>query len=124
LPLPAKLRALGEVEELMSTNLHEKLAAKVATWREQRFALEEHPAIGEILEWAANPDGSGFRLRTPQLRGLETYWYLRLVETTPHVFELYTRLFGDAILCISLGETYAGYAYKLVAGIFTKKTCR
>ena len=32
-------------------------------------------------------------LRHPQLRALETYWYLRLVEPTPHVFDLYTRLY-------------------------------
>ena len=34
-----------------------------------------------------------FRLRAPQLRALETYWYLRLIEKTAHVFDLYTRLF-------------------------------
>lgn len=32
-------------------------------------------------------------LRRPQLRALETYWYVRLVEGTPHIFELYRRLF-------------------------------
>ena len=27
---------------------------------------------------------------------------------------------GHAILCISLGEPYGGYAYKLIAGVFLK----
>jgi hypothetical protein len=27
---------------------------------------------------------------------------------------------GDVILCISLGEPYGGYAYKLIAGVFVK----
>ncbi|MCG8353681.1 MAG: hypothetical protein MI924_38445 [Chloroflexales bacterium] len=34
-------------------------------------------------------------LRPPQLCALETYWYLRLVERTPRVLELYRRLFPD-----------------------------
>ena len=34
-------------------------------------------------------DAGGPRfLRAPQLRALETYWYLRLVEGTPHVLDL------------------------------------
>ena len=53
----------------------------------------DYPAIGEILEWAANPEGAGFRLRVPQVRALETYWYLRLVEGTPHIVDLYRKLF-------------------------------
>ncbi|MGH2499544.1 MAG: hypothetical protein ACRDF0_05570 [Candidatus Limnocylindria bacterium] len=32
-------------------------------------------------------------LRAPQLRALETYWYLRLVENTPRIGDLYARLF-------------------------------
>jgi hypothetical protein len=28
---------------------------------------------------------------------------------------------GHAILCISLGEPYGGYAYKLIAGVFVKR---
>ncbi len=32
-------------------------------------------------------------LRHAQLRALETYWYLRLVEGTPHIFDLYRRLY-------------------------------
>ncbi|HXQ34224.1 MAG TPA: DEAD/DEAH box helicase family protein, partial [Anaerolineales bacterium] len=38
-------------------------------------------------------DVPNFRLRAPQIRALETYWYLRLVEKTPHIFALYTNLF-------------------------------
>jgi len=73
--------------------LYEALAVKVAEWREQNYAHEEYSAIGEILEWAHYPDVPVFRLRAPQLRALETYWYLRLVENTPHIFDLYSRLF-------------------------------
>ncbi len=35
-------------------------------------------------------------LRQPQLRALETYWYLRLVEDTPHVYDLYLRCFPES----------------------------
>jgi hypothetical protein len=73
--------------------LYEALAVKVTGWRTQNYAHDEYPAIGEILEWAHQPDVPTFRLRAPQLRALETYWYLRLVEHTPHIFDLYTRLF-------------------------------
>ena len=74
--------------------LYEALAAKVTEWRTQNYPHDEYPAIGEILEWAHQPDVPTFRLRAPQLRALETYWYLRLVEKTPHIFDLYIRLFA------------------------------
>ena len=77
----------------MSANLYERLAEKVGAWRERRYPVETHPTIAEILDWAREPEGSGFRLRPPQLRALETYWYLRLVEDTPHIFDLYERIF-------------------------------
>jgi len=32
-------------------------------------------------------------LRPPQIRALETYWYLRLCEETPHIFDLYRKVF-------------------------------
>ena len=73
--------------------LYEALAAKVADWHDKNYPHDDYPAIGEILEWAQQPDVPVFRLRAPQLRALETYWYLRLVEKTPHIFDLYTRLF-------------------------------
>ena len=57
-------------------HLYEALSLKVADWRNRKYAHEQFPAIGETLEWAANPDVSSFRLRTPQLRALDVYWYL------------------------------------------------
>jgi len=73
--------------------LYEALSMHVATWREENYKHDEYPAIAEILEWASNPDIPNFRLRKPQLRALETYWYLRLKEETQHIFDLYTSLF-------------------------------
>ena len=73
--------------------LYEALAMHVAAWREENYRHEEYPAIAEILEWASDPDVPNFRLRKPQLRALETYWYLRLRERTPHIFDLHIKLF-------------------------------
>ncbi len=75
-------------------HLHEVLAGDISTWRKSNHMSSDYPSIAEILEWASNPDGSGFKLRPPQLRALETYWYLRLVEETAHVFDLYKRHFS------------------------------
>ncbi|MBW2168275.1 MAG: hypothetical protein JRG69_03270, partial [Deltaproteobacteria bacterium] len=36
-------------------------------------------------------------LRTPQIHALETYWYLRLLEKTPHIFDLYKRFFQKKV---------------------------
>lgn len=70
--------------------LFEALSMHVAAWRENGYKHEMYPAIDEILEWARQPDVPNFRLRAPQIRALEIYWYLRLVENTPHIFDLYT----------------------------------
>jgi hypothetical protein len=74
-------------------HLYEILAQRVDQWRSQSYPHPEYSTIAEILEWSANPEGDGFRLRPPQLRALETYWYLRLIENTPHIFDLYRQLF-------------------------------
>lgn len=62
--------------------LHEILAERVAGWRGTAYAHDTQPAIAEILLYARNEDGSPRYLREPQIRALETYWYLRLVEGT------------------------------------------
>jgi len=78
---------------IINMNLYEKLAQKVNQWRSEGYPCEDYPSIGEILHWANNPDGEGFRLRIPQIRALETYWYLRLCEETPHTFKLYQKFY-------------------------------
>jgi len=75
-------------------HLYQILAQKVDVWRNAGYPTEEYPVISEILEWASNPNGSGFRLRRPQVKALETYWYLRLVENTPHILNLYKQTFS------------------------------
>jgi type III restriction enzyme len=75
-------------------NLHERLSSAVTSWREAGYPAGEHAAISEIFDWARDPENGQLRyLRAPQLRALETYWYLRLVEKTPHVLDLYRRHF-------------------------------
>ncbi|MCX6136376.1 MAG: DEAD/DEAH box helicase family protein [Ignavibacteriales bacterium] len=73
--------------------LYQAIAERTQNWHKGHYQAGEYKAIAEILEWAANPDGSGWKLRPPQLRALEVYWYLRLVENTPHIFDLYRSLF-------------------------------
>src|SRR5690606_16530661 len=54
------------------------------------YRCDAYPAIAEILEWSQDTEAGGLRfLRQPQLRAVETYWYLRVVLNTPHIFALY-----------------------------------
>lgn len=86
------------------SELHEELSERVTAWRMAGYPCA-YPAIGEILEYAVENEeldkpfpasGSLRFLRAPQLRALETYWYLRLVEHTPHVRDLYQRMYLSA----------------------------
>ncbi len=74
-------------------HLYQVLAERVSEWRRLGYPHGDYPALAEILAWAADPDGNGFRLRPPQLRALETYWYLRLCLDTPRIADLYRRVF-------------------------------
>ena len=63
-------------------------------WGRQGHPCADYPAIGEILDWAKDPETGSYRfLRPPQLRAVETYWYLRLVEKTAHISDLYEKFF-------------------------------
>ncbi len=74
--------------------LDRHLADRVQAWRAAGYEAGVYPAIAEILDWARESETGNLRfLRSPQLRGLETYWYLRLVENTPHVFDIYRKYY-------------------------------
>ena len=84
-----------------------KLKSRVEQWRDDGYACE-CSAISEILTYnfiEVESDEKTLRfLRSAQFEALETYWYLRTIEKTPHIFELYRRLFEDpAALLKALG---------------------
>lgn len=81
--------------------VHEELADRVSAWRAAGYP-SDYPAVAEILEFAVEDEAPGRAypasgslryLRLAQLRALETYWYLRLVEETPRIEQLYASLF-------------------------------
>ena len=46
------------------------------------------------MDWSQDNEAGGLRyLRRPQFRAVETYWYLRLVRKTAHIFDLYRHFF-------------------------------
>jgi hypothetical protein len=100
----------------MQQHLHHRLATAVTLWRENGYATDGYPALSEILEWASGADGVNVRyLRTPQLRALETYWYLRLVRHTPKVLDLYHYLFsGNTELLKAIGLGHASILERVV----------
>ncbi len=103
------------------TPLFTMLAQRVAEWRSVGYSCEIYPAISEILAWASSTDdGSSLRfLRRPQVRALETYWYLRLVEDTAHIFDLYRKFYPkQSELLAALGLDHEKIrAYVLDEGI-------
>ncbi|MDD8017288.1 MAG: DEAD/DEAH box helicase family protein [Bacteroidota bacterium] len=76
-------------------HLYQALHELVTQWRTKNYNNSDYSSISEILEWAKEPEGSGFLLRQSQFRALETYWFLRLQCKTPHIFELYKHSFSS-----------------------------
>ena len=74
--------------------LHQRIVERVDAWRAEGYPCDEYPAIAEMLEWSRDPETRALRyLRAPQFRALEVYWYLRLVEGTPRIPDLYRTMF-------------------------------
>jgi len=77
--------------------LHDILKSKIFEWRKNNYP-SDFPIISEILEFNLNLETGNLRfLRKAQFEALETYWYLRLVEGTPHIFDLYKKLYNDPV---------------------------
>ena len=75
-------------------HLYEAIQERVNSWRSDRYPCAEFPPIGKLLEYAHLPESDSLRfLRRPQLRALETYWYLRLIERTAKIPDLYQNYF-------------------------------
>ena len=87
-------------------HLYQKIQNNVTEWRNQGYPTDKYPAIAEILNYATLPESNTVRfLRAAQIRALETYWYLRLVEDTPHIYDLYKKYFpkpGDRMESLGL----------------------
>ena len=79
-------------------HLHQQLAKRVAAWKADGYSSDQYPAVAELFDWAVDSESGHLRfLRPPQLRALETYWYLRLVEQTPHILDLYRTVFPQTL---------------------------
>ena len=75
--------------------LHSILKSKVAEWGKSNYT-SDYPVISEIFNYNQNPETQNLSyLRKAQFEALETYWYLRLVEKTPHIFDLYKKYFQN-----------------------------
>jgi hypothetical protein len=87
-------------------NLFEVLKIKAKEWRKSGYKCE-YPAIAEIFDYNLISSGDrqgNFRyLRKAQFEALEIYWYLRLVEKTPRIIDLYQKYFNGKELFESLG---------------------
>lgn len=81
------------------THLYQLLSEKVRLWCEAGYPAEPYPALGEILQFQKTAEsGRNLRfLRPPQFRALEVYWYLRMVEKTPHILHLYKAFYQKKV---------------------------
>ena len=79
------------------------LKEKISVWRKSRYK-SEFPVISEIFDYNLDSESLTPRfLRKAQFEALETYWYLRIAEKTPHIFDLYKKLLPQKELLNSLG---------------------
>jgi type III restriction enzyme len=76
------------------SHIHALIYERVSAWKLRAYECENFPAIAEILEFqTTQPEPGGpienRYLRSAQIDALVVYWYLRLVENTPPILDLY-----------------------------------
>lgn len=92
-------------------HLYKALEEQVEIWRASGYPHENYPTIAEILEFATEPSGAGYRLRAPQISALETYWYIRLIRGTAQIIDLYKSIYrSKAELLAALGVPNEAFA--------------
>ena len=84
----------------MNLFIPNQLKEKVKEWQNSDYECE-YPVISEIFDFNIISDDENNKtlryLRKAQFEALETYWYLRLVEKTPRVFELYKKMYDKPV---------------------------
>jgi hypothetical protein len=77
--------------------LYDILKLKIKEWRENKYQ-SSFPTISEILEFNCDLETGNLRfLRKAQFEALEIYWYLRIIEGTLHIFDLYKKMYKDPV---------------------------
>jgi hypothetical protein len=77
--------------------LYDILKLKIKEWRENKYQ-SSFSTISEILEFNCDLETGNLRfLRKAQFEALEIYWYLRIIEGTPHIFDLYKKMYKDPV---------------------------
>jgi type III restriction enzyme len=76
------------------SHLHALIADRVSSWAKEGYPCDDFPAFAELIEHQTTqckPGGpiESRYLRSAQIEALTTYWYLRLVENTPSILDLY-----------------------------------
>jgi len=75
-----------------------KIRQNVELWRINKYECA-YPVISEIFEYAfteTENDTKDLRyLRRAQFEALETYWYIRIVENSPKIIDLYNKYYPD-----------------------------
>jgi len=77
---------------MKNLGLDKIIEEKVSEWRKNNYKSDVSE-LAEILKFQKDDEGIFRFLRKAQLEAIETYFYLRVVEKTPHAFDLYQKYF-------------------------------
>ncbi|MDY6822011.1 MAG: restriction endonuclease subunit R, partial [Deferribacterota bacterium] len=95
--------------------LYNVLTSKALKWRKNNYQ-SDYPIISEIMDFNLDPSTGNLRfLRKAQFEALENYWYLRLVEGTSHIFDLYKKFYNDEDLLNALNIKLSDEEWKKIA---------